>query len=246
MPEEQKEDSEMGLEQRIAALEDEIKVLKNEIKAVLLDIREHYLNLSNPFTSFNTIRVPAIEESNELTNAQDQHLAEKTESPAKDARLSAQPRSTEIKEETSPKQEHHFMTSEPSTTDLELLNSISNQHTQTRPINQPSKTTHNGNFDLVVIAGLAQWVEQATASLGKERAEALVEIAYTMRHFPTEVRDALVRLIKLSPHEAPTGRVVSAKDYLSMLAQLDNLLASGHHETALLSILAMTKEAPDG
>lgn len=236
----------MGLEQRIAALEDEIKVLKNEIKAVLLDIREHYLNLSNPFTSFNTVRVPAIEESTELSTTQDQPPAEKTESLTKDVRSSAQPRSTETEKELPPKQECHFTTTEPSDTDIELLNSISNQRVQAKPVNQSAKTTHNGNFDLVVIAGLAQWVEQATASLGKERAEALVEIAYTMRHFPTEVRDALVRLIRLSPHGTSTSKIVGAKDYLSMLAQLDNLLASGHQETALLSILAMTKEAPDG
>ena len=42
----------MNSEQRIEALEDTIKVLKNEINTVLLDIREHYLDLENPFNNY--------------------------------------------------------------------------------------------------------------------------------------------------------------------------------------------------
>jgi len=42
----------MNPEQRIKAVEDELKILKNEIKNVLLDIREHYLDLENPFSQY--------------------------------------------------------------------------------------------------------------------------------------------------------------------------------------------------
>ncbi len=235
----------MGLEQRITALEDEIKVLKNEIKAVLLDIREHYLHLSNPFTSLNTIKVPGAAETDRLTDDQDKYVVEENKNLPKSSKPVAQFKQTETKEEPTTF-DFQFAAAEPSASDLELLRSFDVHSTQAKPKRQPHKSAHDNNFDLVVIAGLTQWVDQATATLGKERAEALVEIAYTMRHFPTEVRDALIRLIRLSPSENGASKVVSAKDYLAVLAQLDNLLANEHHETTLLSILAMMKEAPDG
>lgn len=236
----------MGLEQRITALEDEVKVLKNEIKAVLLDIREHYLNMSNPFTSFSTIKVPAMEEMNELSNEQDRYTVEKTGSNTKGNDHSTQPKPIETRDEFLPAQQCQFMTAEPSAADFELLNSVNSEPSPVKPTKRSGKLTHDSNFDIVIIAGLTQWVEQATSLLGKERAEALIEIAYAMHHVPAEIRDTLVKLIRLSPRKIATDKAVSAKDYLAILAQLDNLLANEHHETTLLSILTMTKEAPDG
>lgn len=234
----------MGLEQRITALEDEIKVLKNEIKAVLLDIREHYLHLSNPFTSLNTIRVPGTDEDDRV-DERDRYIVEESKNTSRNTTPSTQPKPAGAKEEAVT-HDLQFATVEPSASDLELLQSVDSHKVPAKPRRQPPKPAQDSNFDLVVIAGLTQWVDQATATLGKERAEALVEIAYTMRHFSTEVRDALIRLIRLSPHENGTTKMISAKDYLAVLAQLDNLLASEHHENTLLSILTMMKEAPDG
>ncbi len=233
----------MGLEQRITALEDEIKVLKNEIKAVLLDIREHYLHLSSPFTSLNTIRVPSTDDSAGPSDDDKYTIEEGRKSP--NSRPLTQTRQTET-EKAATTHDHQFVTAEPSASDLELLHSIDNHPAPAKPRRQSAKPAQDSNFDLVVIAGLTQWVDQATATLGKERAEALVEIAYTMRHFSTEVRDALIKLIRLSPRENGTGKIIGAKDYLAILAQLDNLLANEHHENTLLSILTMMKEVPDG
>ncbi len=235
----------MGLEQRITALEDEIKVLKNEIKAVLLDIREHYLQLSNPFTSLNTLKVPSVDESDGLTNDQDKYVIEEGKHTSRNSKPPILSKPAEIKEEPA-MHDHQFVTAEPSASDLEMLHSVENHSIPARPKRQSFRTTHDSSFDLVVIAGLTQWVDQATATLGKERAEALVEIAYTMRHFSTEVRDALIRLIRLSPRENGISKMIGAKDYLAVLAQLDNLLANEHHENTLLSILTMMKEASDG
>ena len=238
----------MGLEQRIAALEDEIKVLKNEIKAVLLDIREHYLHLSNPFTSLNTIRVPSGDDNGDLAGEQDGYLiTEQGRGTTKGSKFPEQARPSETKGEPPSVNQYQFVTAEPSPSDLELFQPIDDNPAPAKPKKQSAKQPRESNFDIVIIAGLTQWVDQATATLGKERAEALVEIAYTLRHFSTEIRDALVRLIRLSPRENGTNsRVISAKDYLAVLAQLDNLLASEHHENALLSILTMMKETTDG
>jgi len=99
---------------------------------------------------------------------------------------------------------------------------------------------------IVVIAGLTHWLDQATAKLGKERTEALVEMSSAMGRLSPELKDALVRMARLSHHEA-NGQLANASDYLSLLAQLDNLIGGAKlQENGLLSILSMMKENHSG
>jgi hypothetical protein len=99
----------------------------------------------------------------------------------------------------------------------------------------------NGRFDLVVIAGLSQWIDQASAKLGKERAEALVEMACTMGRIPENLKDVLIKMARLSRYES-NGQTATATDYLALLAQLENLLGESEiQDKALLSILSMMK-----
>jgi hypothetical protein len=109
-----------------------------------------------------------------------------------------------------------------------------------------SLPTGNPKFDLVVIAGLTQWVDQATAKLGRERTEALVEMSCTMGRTPEHLKEVLIKMARLSPHES-NGQPLKASDYLSILAQLENLLGESEiKDHALLSILSMMKESNDG
>jgi hypothetical protein len=109
-----------------------------------------------------------------------------------------------------------------------------------------SLPTGNPKFDLVVIAGLTQWIDQATAKLGKERTEALVEMSCTMGRTPEHLKEVLIKMARLSPHES-NGQPLKASDYLSILAQLENLLGESEiKDHALLSILSMMKESNDG
>jgi hypothetical protein len=102
-------------------------------------------------------------------------------------------------------------------------------------------TAENGRFDLVVIAGLSQWIDQASAKLGKERAEALVEMACTMGRIPENLKDVLIKMARLSRYES-NGQTATATDYLALLAQLENLLGESEiQDKALLSILSMMK-----
>jgi hypothetical protein len=106
--------------------------------------------------------------------------------------------------------------------------------------------TGNTKFDLVVIAGLTQWIDQATAKLGRERTEALVEMSCTMGRTPENLKEVLIKMARLSPHES-NGQPLKASDYLSILAQLENLLGDSEiKDHALLSILSMMKESNDG
>ena len=104
----------------------------------------------------------------------------------------------------------------------------------------------SGRFDLVIIAGLTQWVDQAAAKLGKERAEALVEMSCTMGRIPENLKDVLIKMARLSRHES-NGQTSTAADYLALLAQLENLLGGSEiQDKALLSILSMMKGTGNG
>ena len=98
-------------------------------------------------------------------------------------------------------------------------------------------------YDLMVVAGLTQWIDLSTARLGKERAEALVEMSYTMGRLPEDLKDALVKMVRITKNET-NGHNVTASDYLAILAQLENLLGKSEiQDNALLSLISMMKES---
>ncbi|MDD5312303.1 MAG: hypothetical protein PHO26_04630 [Dehalococcoidia bacterium] len=104
----------------------------------------------------------------------------------------------------------------------------------------------SGKADLVVIAGMTQWVDQATLRLGKERTETLVEMAYTMGRIPDNLKDVMIRMARISRHES-NGQMPAAADYLSLLAQLESLMGGTQvQDNALLSIISMMKESSRG
>lgn len=104
----------------------------------------------------------------------------------------------------------------------------------------------SGKADLVVIAGMTQWVDQATLRLGKERTETLVEMAYTMGRIPDNLKDVMIRMARISRHES-NGQMPAATDYLSLLAQLESLMGGTQvQDNALLSIISMMKESNRG
>jgi len=205
----------MNPEQRVKVLEEEVSVLKNEIKAVLLDIREHYLNYQNPFAHGGA----------SLGNDSELPLDESPEERVQSVELGG--------DEPPPKVEK--VGSEEAGSEEEL--------TPMCPVNSPDEARRQSSrdkskVDLITIAGLTQWVDQATVRIGKDRAEALVEVGYTMGRLSSGFREVLVRLVRLSPSEHANGRV-TARDYLAVLVQLEGFLGrSTQPETTLLSILS--------
>jgi len=120
------------------------------------------------------------------------------------------------------------------------------------PRNGKKKSANNSVFafgnraDLVIIAGLTQWVDQSTAKLGKDRTEALVEMSTAMGRIPDKMKDVLIRMIRISRYEA-NGQTPTATDYLAILAQLESLISGSQiKDSALLSVLSMMKESGRG
>jgi hypothetical protein len=101
--------------------------------------------------------------------------------------------------------------------------------------------------DLVIIAGLTQWVDQATGKLGKDRTEALVEMSTAMGRIPDNIKDVLIRMVRISRYESTNTQSPTATDYLATLAQLESLMGGEQiQDNALLSILSMMKESNRG
>lgn len=101
--------------------------------------------------------------------------------------------------------------------------------------------------DLVVIAGLTQWVDQATLKLGKDRTEVLVEMSNAMGRIPDNIKDVLIRMVRISRYESDSTQSPNATDYLATLAQLESLISGEQiRDNALLSVLSMMKESNRG
>lgn len=255
-------------EQRIKALEEEVKVLKNEIKMVLLDLREQYLNVQNPFNygaapghGSGQTSSPVIEKESIQPTLEEEKFEGVMETPAgsafletrsgsgqKHADLSFQPAYTPPPQPASDSPrlwQGTELRDEEEAFEREQLR----REMASFPHNKRQERDYyhsEGKLDLVVIAGLTQWIDQATAKLGKERTEILIEMFFAMGRLPEKLKDTLIRMIRVSQHDAQ-GQPITASDYLALLAQLENLLAdSKQQDKALLSILSMMKENKDG
>jgi hypothetical protein len=111
----------------------------------------------------------------------------------------------------------------------------------------PSILMSGTRADLVVIAGLTQWVDQASGKLGKDRTEALVEMSTAMGRIPENIKDVLIRMVRISRYESTSIQSPTATDYLATLAQLESLMGGEQiQDNALLSILSMMKESNRG
>jgi hypothetical protein len=106
----------------------------------------------------------------------------------------------------------------------------------------------NGDgINLLTIAGLSKWVDESTEKIGKERTEVMVEACHMVGHLSLQLKDLLVKLIRLAQVDEPKRGKITTKDYLGVIAQLDNLLGYGSEsEAALLSILADSREPSYG
>ena len=249
----------MSEEKRIAAIEEELKVLKNEIKTVLLDIREHYLNVQSPFNKFNRVVEEDdddlecnVKKTNDYAKVETKDTKEKILLVGANNALPAKSPAEEAEGDSMGSSLLDTVLTGVNADYKEKLSDFEEDSDQKNPKESRRKKADlkypkdNGKVDLVIIAALAKWVKQATAMLGKERVEALVEVSCTMRQFPAEIKDVLIKLVRLSHYDNDNGKMTSAKDYLSILAQLDSLLGSEHQDEALLSILSMMSESNNG
>lgn len=208
----------MSQDEAIAALEKEIEILNTDVKPQLLDIRQRYLEYKRPFRLDKP--GPALGQA---------HLTRGEWSPRRG------PDSKYLEEEAE-------MTGSGQASN-EQAGMQREAATETEKASAPSTTVYRGrrrpgDSSLITIAGLAQWVEEAVACVGKQRLEALVEVCQMFGHLQPGEKDVILRLVRSSSCESD-GERATARDYLSMLIRLQNVLGnSTRSEDALMAILS--------
>jgi hypothetical protein len=223
----------MDVNQRLKVLEDEIKVLKAEVKSVLLDIREQYLNNQNPFNICD--RVP------EQTGPDGNHERAQANVPTVVLRESIIERDNVS--------QHPERDGNEDATDSPLNGNKSPEATRqsqapgeflplmAAQLSVQSDGGHLPRLDMAVIAGLTEWVDKTIQRIGKQRTAAIIEGLHCIGRLPGGMNDFLVRFVHLSPDSEPE-RQLKARDYLTVLSQLEGLLGqSGKPDLSLLSIL---------
>ena len=100
--------------------------------------------------------------------------------------------------------------------------------------------------DMVTLAMLAPWVEDGIQRIGRHRLKGVVKTYAATGNLSEEHKDVIFQLINLDSNEtAPT--VVSLKDSLAVLAELDNLMVRSRLDktgTAMLAVYLNRRGGP--
>ena len=90
----------------------------------------------------------------------------------------------------------------------------------------PKEEEQQSVMNLVTIAGLAQWTHRVLNKVGRENLESILEVSELTGRIPKETKDVLIALVPLFEAKESDEGEVSAKEIVSLLAQLDGFL--GH------------------
>jgi hypothetical protein len=239
--------------------------MKNDIKPILLDIREQYLNMQNPFND-SVLRLEKKSEQPNKSRPDDKDFDEQPMASSTDSSPALDNGDSDTDSISPEENQCASEDSVPSNLEENDLPGLEPDSSDFNPYPQKEQDKHYKNVkatgkkqhqayqfdadhkaDVIMIAGLAQWIEEATYTLGKDRVEALMEMASAMGRLPAELKDVIIKLARLSKHEEAARYPITSKDYLAILTQLENLLGhSQPNEVALLSILSMMKETISG
>ena len=90
----------------------------------------------------------------------------------------------------------------------------------------PKQEEQQSVMNLVTIAGLAQWTHRVLNKVGRENLESILEVSELTGRIPKETKEVLIALVPLFEARESDECEVSAKEVVSLLAQLDGFL--GH------------------
>ncbi len=95
-----------------------------------------------------------------------------------------------------------------------------------KDVSAPIEEEQQSVMNLVTIAGLAQWTHRVLNKVGRENLESILEVSELTGRIPKETKDVLIALVPLFEAKESDEDEVSAKEIVSLLAQLDGFL--GH------------------
>jgi hypothetical protein len=105
------------------------------------------------------------------------------------------------------------------------------------PLDRGTRPDAETKIDLITIAGLAQWSDRALKKIGKENFETLMRVSELTGRISEETRNIILALVPLFEGKDDDEQI-SAKEIVSLLAQLDGLTAEGPMtDTRMVSFL---------
>ncbi len=204
----------MELNQTVSALQEEIKLLKGEIKTVLKDIRTAVLTNDNPFVLGAGATPPAPDIGRPQEEAP---LADGESELATGPDLDASP--LLAGEQSIPRTAggptgapHVGVSPGPEPTPL-------HKKDREEPGGPPEL-----RWNLLTIAGLMTWAEEAVGTLGRHRFEIVLELACLAELISSEVRDVLVRIAQLAPAKEVAHQPMNVIEGLVVLHELEAIL----------------------
>jgi hypothetical protein len=204
----------MELNQQVATLQDEVKLLKGEIKAILKEMRAALLNRDNPFAAdappvFRPVGRSNEQEADDEFDAQLAALETPRESPAPSAVHQPAAPAPETPLPVAPTQ---LPVAQPAPEPTPL------HRAEPEPPAPP-------RWDLLTIASLTAWAEDALATLGPKRFQIVLELACFAELLPLDVRNVLAGLADLIPEQPQREeRPLHINESLVVLRQLEAIL----------------------
>lgn len=210
----------MELNQQVATLQDEVKLLNGEIKAILKEVRAALLNRDNPFTAdappvFRPVARSAEEGADEEFSARLAALQAPQNAPGQPA--AQQP---VAQEPAGPSPD-----TPPAPLPLPMAQAAPPPQEPTPLYRAEPEPPAPPRWDLLTIASLTAWAEDALATLGPKRFQIVLELACFAELLPLDVRDVLAGLADLIPEQPQREeRPLHVNESLVVLRQLEAIL----------------------
>jgi hypothetical protein len=193
----------MELNQQVATLQDEVKLLKGEIKAILKEVRAALLNRDNPFAADAPPVFRPVQRSSE---------------PEPDAGPDTfEAQSPVVASAEAPS----AIAESPAPAPIPLP--VAQQPAQAAP--QPAADAEPPRWNLLTVASLTAWAEDALQTLGRKRFQVVLELACFAELLTPDVRSVLAGLGELMPEEQDREeRPLHVNESLVVLRQLEAIL----------------------
>jgi hypothetical protein len=250
---------------RFKAVEGELSLLKNQIQQTLLDIREHVLELTNPFGSASrrdwgagpgaaqdsppvvaTVLAPPADPEPPATPPPPEPEPEPEPEPAAQASPALEsfdalfdaPAAPGMEGPAGPVPENAWDAAPAAPQEPAPAQTSAKETHETRPsapAAEPKMETGT-RVDLITLTSMVKWVDQTTRRIGKERVAVILDIYEMAGRIDATTKQMVQRLCALST--GTDDEAIPLRDVVSAMLQIDGLLdARQVDERRLLSLL---------
>jgi len=232
----------MELNAKISSLEEEVKLLKGEVKLILSEIRAAILGQDNPFATESGQRLnadpdalgtrPPIRVVKVPPEGEEEEALSEAEEAAPETPWPEEPHTEARAEAPAVAPQRHEAASAPArpapSSPESPLKALPAQAPQPPPAArqepQAAPPQNIPSWNLMTVAGLAVWAEDALKQVGPERLQILLDLCEFAGYLPKAAKEALARVANLGLVVDEETEPASVNECLVILYQLDALM----------------------